>query len=207
MNFRLGRRLPAGIIVAIFLMRPLDKIGPMANVVTALVAIAAMITLGTPGLPTWLIMTSAICAHAFCSATHSSLNGTVGLFYPTRIRSNGVGWASGLGRIASIIGPVIVGYLMSAKLPLHDLLYFLAMPYFILVLTCIALGRLYVRSYRHPAPGPTAQAGRPCRRRNNVEQYLRRKEKAGHKPGFFIRRIRSEKVRPSRAPLRAAGPC
>ncbi|HVA12886.1 MAG TPA: MFS transporter [Stellaceae bacterium] len=137
-----------GIVVALALMRPLDKIGPMASVVTALVAIAAMITLGTPGLPQWLIMASAICAHSFCSATHASLNGTVGLFYPTRIRSNGVGWASAMGRIASMIGPVVVGYLLSAKLPLQDLLYFLAMPYFVLVLTCIGLGRLYQRNYR-----------------------------------------------------------
>jgi AAHS family 4-hydroxybenzoate transporter-like MFS transporter len=137
----------AGIAVAIFIMRPLDKIGPMANVITAIIAIIALVTVGTPGIPAWLIIASAIAAHGFCSATHSSLNGTVGLFYPTRIRSNGVGWASGMGRIASIIGPIIVGYLLSAKLPLNELLYILAAPYAVVVLACIGLGRLYQRSY------------------------------------------------------------
>ncbi len=137
----------AGIVVAIFIMRPLDKIGPMANVITAIIAIVALVTVGTPGIPVWLIMASAIAAHGFCSATHSSLNGTVGLFYPTRMRSNGVGWASGMGRIASIIGPIIVGYLLSAKLPLNELLYILAAPYAVVVLACIGLGRLYQRSY------------------------------------------------------------
>ncbi len=150
-----------GIFVALLLMRPLDKIGPMASVVTALVAIVALVTLGTPGLPQWLIIVSAITAHSFCSATHSSLNGTVGLFYPTNIRSNGVGWASGMGRIASIIGPIIVGYLLSAKLPLQDLLYILAAPYLVLVVACVALGRLYQRSYA-PPPRETAQALQPA---------------------------------------------
>jgi MFS transporter, AAHS family, 4-hydroxybenzoate transporter len=136
-----------GILVALFLMRPLDKIGPMASVVTAVIAIVAIITLGTPGIPTWLIIASAIGVHSFCSATHSSLNGTVGLFYPTNIRSNGVGWASGLGRIASMIGPVIVGYLLSWKLPLQDVLYLVATPYLVLILACIGLGRLYQRQF------------------------------------------------------------
>jgi len=136
-----------GIVVALLLMRPLDKIGPLASVVTAIIAIAAIITLGLPGIPAWLIVLSAIGVHSFCSATHSSLNGTVGLFYPTSIRSNGVGWASGLGRIASMIGPTFVGYLLSWKLPLQDVLYLIATPYLVLIIACIGLGRLYQRRF------------------------------------------------------------
>jgi AAHS family 4-hydroxybenzoate transporter-like MFS transporter len=137
----------SGLVVAFLLMRPLDRFGPMASVVTALVAIAAVVTLGTPGIPPWLIVASAIATHSFCSATHSSLNGTVGLFYPTSIRSNGVGWGSGLGRIASIIGPITVGYLLSWKLPLQDVLYIVAAPYVVLIVACIGLGRLYQRKF------------------------------------------------------------
>jgi MFS transporter, AAHS family, 4-hydroxybenzoate transporter len=144
-----------GIVVACLLMRPLDRFGPMASVVTALIAIAAIVTLGTPNIPIWLIIASAIAVHSFCSATHSSLNGVVGLFYPTSIRSNGVGWASGLGRIASMIGPVVVGYLLAWQLPLRDVLYIVAAPYVVLVLACIGLGRLYQKKF---APGPVAIA-------------------------------------------------
>jgi AAHS family 4-hydroxybenzoate transporter-like MFS transporter len=136
-----------GIVVACLLMRPLDKIGPLASVVTAVIAIAAIVTLGTPGIPEWLIIGAAIAVHSFCSATHSSLNGTVGLFYPTSIRSNGVGWASGLGRIASIIGPTTVGYLLSWKLPLQEVLYIVATPYLVLIIACVGLGRLYRKRF------------------------------------------------------------
>ncbi|HEX4191441.1 MAG TPA: MFS transporter [Stellaceae bacterium] len=145
-----------GILVAICLMRPLDKIGPMASVVSAIVAIAAIITLGTPGVPQLAIMAAAIVAHSFCSGTHTSLNGTVALFYPTRMRSNGIGWASALGRVSSIIGPIIVGNLFSAHVPLQWVLYGLTLPYVVLIGTSIFLGRLYVKSYSQPEASGTA---------------------------------------------------
>ena len=34
-------------------------------------------------------------------------------FYPTSIRSTGVGWALGIGRIGSIVGPILGGYLLT----------------------------------------------------------------------------------------------
>jgi AAHS family 4-hydroxybenzoate transporter-like MFS transporter len=145
-----------GIIVAIFLMRPLDKIGPLASVVSALAAIAAIITLGTPGVPTLGIMAAAIVAHSFCSGTHSSLNGTVALFYPTRMRSNGIGWASAMGRVSSIIGPSIVGYLLAEHVSLQWVLYGLTLPYVVLIGTSIFLGRLYVKSYSQQQTTSTA---------------------------------------------------
>lgn len=43
----------------------------------------------------------------------TGLNGISGTFYPTYIRSTGVGWALGVGRIGSIIGPVLGGILIS----------------------------------------------------------------------------------------------
>jgi AAHS family 4-hydroxybenzoate transporter-like MFS transporter len=36
-------------------------------------------------------------------------------FYPTAIRSTGVGWAFGVGRIGSIVGPVLGGLLLTMR--------------------------------------------------------------------------------------------
>ena len=149
----------AGIFVSLCLMRPLDKIGPLASVVSALVAIASIFILGTPGVPQLAIIAAAIAAHGFCSGTHTSLNGTVALFYPTRIRSNGIGWASAMGRVSSVIGPIVLGYALSWSL--QYALYLLTVPYFVLVLTNIALGRLYVWRYSQ-TPAATAGAPQPA---------------------------------------------
>jgi len=87
----------------------------------------------------------AIVALAFSSATHQSLNGIVGGFYPTVIRSNGVGIASGWGRAAAIIGPYIAGQLFAANLPLQQVLSLIAAPYIIVAIACLALDRLQKR--------------------------------------------------------------
>ena len=48
--------------------------------------------------------------------------GFTGLFaiaakiYPTEIRSTGIGWGIGLGRIGAVAGPAIAGYLIAAGL-------------------------------------------------------------------------------------------
>lgn len=41
-----------------------------------------------------------------------------GQFYPTSIRSTGLGFASGIGRIGAIAAPIVIGFLVSMKLPL-----------------------------------------------------------------------------------------
>lgn len=38
-------------------------------------------------------------------------------FYPTAVRSTGMGWASGIGRIGAIVGPVLTGALLTFELP------------------------------------------------------------------------------------------
>lgn len=43
-----------------------------------------------------------------------------GDFYPPGIRSTGVGFASGIGRIGAIVAPVLIGWLVSLNLPLEQ---------------------------------------------------------------------------------------
>jgi AAHS family 4-hydroxybenzoate transporter-like MFS transporter len=45
-------------------------------------------------------------------------NALAASFYPTYIRSTGVGWALGIGRIGSVVGPVFGGIMLSHHLPL-----------------------------------------------------------------------------------------
>ncbi len=43
-----------------------------------------------------------------------------GEYYPAAIRSTGVGFASGVGRTGAILAPVLIGFLVSLKLPLEQ---------------------------------------------------------------------------------------
>ena len=147
-----------GAMIAILaLARPVDFFGPKAAVVSASIAMAALVYLGTPGLTASVITMIAVVALAFSSATHQSLNGIVGSFYPTIVRGNGVGYASGCGRIAAIIGPGITGLLYPASLSLQQFLYCLAVPYLVLACVLIALERLQ-RKIRVQGAEPIAAA-------------------------------------------------
>jgi AAHS family benzoate transporter-like MFS transporter len=77
------------------------------------------------------------------AATHNSLNGLVGAYYPTNIRGNAVGFATGMGRISGIIGPVATGYFLSASLPLREIALIIVSPYIVVAAACLALGLRY----------------------------------------------------------------
>lgn len=43
-----------------------------------------------------------------------------GEFYPTAVRSTGVGFAGGIGRLGAILGPILIGGLVALQLPLEQ---------------------------------------------------------------------------------------
>jgi MFS transporter, AAHS family, 4-hydroxybenzoate transporter len=60
-----------------------------------------------------LIMTVTFILGFTVQGAQAGLNALVASFYPTPIRSTGVGWALGVGRVGSIVGPVLAGALLS----------------------------------------------------------------------------------------------
>jgi AAHS family 4-hydroxybenzoate transporter-like MFS transporter len=60
-----------------------------------------------------LVMTVTFILGFTIQGAQAGLNALVAAFYPTAIRSTGVGWALGIGRIGSIVGPVLAGSLLS----------------------------------------------------------------------------------------------
>lgn len=81
----------------------------------------------------------------------TGLNGLSGTLYPTYMRSTGVGAAFGVGRIGSILGPVLGGLLISFNPSNSELFTCAAVP----VLCCS--GALYLFT-RQPAASSTGEA-------------------------------------------------
>jgi MFS transporter, AAHS family, 4-hydroxybenzoate transporter len=153
-----------GAMAAILILaRMVDSFGPKAAVFSAAVSFVCLIYLGTPGLSAAAVIAVAIVALAFSSATHQSLNGIVGGFYPTVIRSNGVGLASGWGRAAAIVGPYIAGQLFAAQLPLQQVLAWIAAPYIVVAIACLALDRLQKRMHNDAEAKPSRETLEPAR--------------------------------------------
>ena len=56
-------------------------------------------------------------AGATTIGTQIVLYSYVAILYPLKIRSTGIGWASGVGRIGAIVGPILGGWLVAMQLP------------------------------------------------------------------------------------------
>jgi AAHS family 4-hydroxybenzoate transporter-like MFS transporter len=58
----------------------------------------------------------------------TAANALAAASYPTEIRSTGVGWALGVGRVGSIIGPAVAGVLLTMEVSLRDIFLLSAVP-------------------------------------------------------------------------------
>jgi MFS transporter, AAHS family, benzoate transport protein len=81
-----------------------------------LVGALALVGLGfnSPQPIIYLLVALAGAASIGCSIL---LYSYVAQYYPLAVRSTGLGWASGIGRMGAIVGPIIIGFLLGLALP------------------------------------------------------------------------------------------
>ncbi len=81
-----------------------------------LVGAVALVGLGfnTPQPVIYLLVALAGAAAIGCSIL---LYSYVAQYYPLAVRSTGLGWASGIGRMGAIVGPIVIGFLLGMDLP------------------------------------------------------------------------------------------
>ena len=63
-----------------------------------------------------------------------AINAMAANYYPTTLRTTGVGWCLGIGRIGSVIGPVVGGELIRLNWSQGDLFHIVAVPSVVIVL-------------------------------------------------------------------------
>jgi MFS transporter, AAHS family, 4-hydroxybenzoate transporter len=83
-------------------------------------------------------------------------NALAASFYPTYIRSTGVGWALGIGRIGSIFGPILGGIMLSLHLPLTTVFLVGAVPALIGSAAIFLMGRTQISLNAKSALGMAA---------------------------------------------------
>jgi MFS transporter, AAHS family, 4-hydroxybenzoate transporter len=141
-----------GFVGGIVLGRLMDRGNPHAVLSAAYVLGAVCIgSLGFLGFSIPLLMTAIVMA-GFCAVGgQTAANAVAANSYPTAIRATGVGWALGIGRIGSIIGPVIGGAALSAHLGLREIFLWAALPAIGAAIAILLLGR-----WTRPAVAPSA---------------------------------------------------
>jgi AAHS family 4-hydroxybenzoate transporter-like MFS transporter len=75
-------------------------------------------------------------------AAQAGLNVLAAMYYPTAMRSTGVGWALGVGRVGSIAGPLIGGAMLELQWTPREIFLAGVLPALVSAVTVILSGRL-----------------------------------------------------------------
>jgi AAHS family 4-hydroxybenzoate transporter-like MFS transporter len=104
-----------GVVGALALGSIIDRFSFRALALVYFIAVFAVGAIGQLG-HSIVFVTMAIFVAGFCMVGGQiAANALAATFYPTSIRSTGVGWALGIGRVGSIIGPLVGGALLTMK--------------------------------------------------------------------------------------------
>jgi AAHS family 4-hydroxybenzoate transporter-like MFS transporter len=118
-----------GVIGTIVIALILHRIG-FIPMLTACFAIAAtsLALLGEPSLTLPLLFLVAFLTGWGIFGGQPTLNALSASYYPTDLRSTGIGAGLGIGRIGAIVGPVVAGELMRAQWSNEALFHAAALP-------------------------------------------------------------------------------
>ena len=112
----IGSMLQVGGVVGTFALGSvIDRFSFRALALVYFIAVFAVGAIGQLGHSV-IFVSIAIFAAGFCIVGGQiAANALAAGFYPTSVRATGVGWALGIGRIGSIVGPLVGGALLAAK--------------------------------------------------------------------------------------------
>jgi AAHS family 4-hydroxybenzoate transporter-like MFS transporter len=132
---------------ALLLGRFFDREGSFKFLaLTYLGAAATIFLIGEAGVSVPLLTLSVFAAGIGVIGGQTGSNALTAEFYPTAIRSTGVGWALGIGRIGSIIGPTLGGTLLAMGGQTRHIFWAAAIPP--LIATAAALGAAFIQKGR-----------------------------------------------------------
>jgi MFS transporter, AAHS family, 4-hydroxybenzoate transporter len=139
----IGSMLQVGGVVAICVLGAIiDRFSFRALALLYFVAVFAVGAIGQLGHSVAFV-TLAIFVAGFCIVGgQTAANALAAAYYPTSIRSSGVGWALGIGRVGSIVGPVVGGALMTMQWSAGEVFMAAAAAALCAALAAFALSRL-----------------------------------------------------------------
>lgn len=137
-----------GGITGTIMQGPLMKtLGVFPTMISEFLASLALVVLASvifANFPVLMAVTFAL--GVTVQGAQAGLNVLAAMYYPVVIRSTGVGWALGIGRIGSIIGPIIGGMMLSLQWTQQQIFMAGAIPAFCAAAAVVVSGRLQGRA-------------------------------------------------------------
>jgi len=139
----IGSMLQVGGVVGTFALGSvIDRFSFRALALVYLGAMFAVGAIGQLGHSAILVSIAIFAAGFGVVGGQIAANALTAGFYPTSVRATGVGWALGIGRVGSIIGPLVGGILIDQKWSTGALFLAAAAAAACAALACLVLSRL-----------------------------------------------------------------
>ncbi|HVA14699.1 MAG TPA: MFS transporter [Stellaceae bacterium] len=130
-----------GTVGALLLCRWIDKRRFGAIAILFVIAVPVVGSIGWFGITSQTsLMIAAFFGGFLVLGIQSGINVSGALIYPTSLRSNGSGWQLGIGRIGSIVGPMLGAFFVA--LPVQQLYMWAALPFALGAVLCFVVYRL-----------------------------------------------------------------
>ncbi len=128
----------AGLVLGLFV----GRFG-FVPVLTTCFAVACVnvAMIGHPGLSLAILFTVVFLAGAGVVGGQAAVNALAATYYPTALRSTGIGWGLGIGRIGAIVGPVLAGEMMALHWTTERLFIAAAVPALISAVVMLSMRR------------------------------------------------------------------
>jgi len=129
-----------GTVAAVITVFVLSRLGLYWALTLLLLGLAGCFTIATTGFSSALVLTAAVSMAGFgIIGCQGELNASAGLIYPVSCRPTGVGSALGVGRIGSLSGPLVGGYVLAQHWPTQKMFFVPILPLTIAVLATLLL--------------------------------------------------------------------
>lgn len=149
-----------GIAAALVTGPCMDRLDPYLTLaVVYFIGFGCLLALGMAlTWPLWALLVVTFCAGFCVSGGQKSLIALAAVYYPSSMRSTGLGWALGVGRIGGIAGPLVGGWLLDMHLSPSTVFSVTGIPMVCIAAMIFVLGRMYGERRSH-RPAAAHHAG------------------------------------------------
>jgi len=133
-----------GAIAALGVGALIDRFGAMPVLIGFLAAAAAFLFAAGQVIATAPQATLAVLLGAagfFSLGAYGGVNVVLAGFYPDALRATGIGWAKSVGRLGTVIAPIVIGFALAAGLSSTVVMSLFAIPAVLAILALVTISR------------------------------------------------------------------
>ncbi|RIV86331.1 MFS transporter [Aurantiacibacter xanthus] len=146
-----------GSVAGLAVMRFTDRYGPVMALFYPALLLPLLLVLGLVPLSHTAVLVLSMTVLAFVGGMTFCIISIIAPVYPTRIRATGSGWASSIGKLGGVLGPIFGGWMLASGLPIIRSFAALAIMPALVVIAVVGI-LLAKRHFAQKAPAPDAPA-------------------------------------------------